>query len=163
MPDILSYADVIVANVYHLLPKASDQAYAVSIRMEVNNFQADEELPEVGGYLHLACHAPANYMSVFAALTERPIVSFDRLDWALVCCHDSAWRDDGIRSTMRETFRALQRHAEGYFKSPAADLSVHLAIDDMTLGLVHEILSPVTLGLERRKLDVAGFLSRIPS
>ncbi|KWT95566.1 MULTISPECIES: hypothetical protein [unclassified Variovorax] len=162
MPDIHSYADVIVANVYHLLPKGTDQAYAVSIRMDFNNYQTDKELPTVGGYLHLACHAPANYMSVFAALTKRPIARYDELDWAHVCSHDSAWRDDGIRATMRETFRTLHWHAESYLNCSQESLSVHLGIEDMALSLVHELLAPATLRLDRSRLDVAGFIKKVP-
>jgi hypothetical protein len=131
---IRAYADVLIANVKSLVQKGGFRSFHVSVRIEFNDHSTDTEFIPVGGYLHLACYAPNNYMRVYAAFTERPAYDVSTLPWHLVCSHDSAWREDGIRRTLLGAERAIEERAVELFCHPKAKLSQHVAIDHMELS-----------------------------
>lgn len=131
---IRAYADVLVANVKSLVKKGGFHSFYVSVRIELNDHSTDDEFVPVGGYLHLACYAPNNYMRVYAAFTDRPEYDMTGLPWQLVCSHDSAWREDGIRRTLLNAETAIQERAVVLFAQPLAKLSRHFSIDQMALS-----------------------------
>jgi hypothetical protein len=132
---IKAYADVLIATIQNLFPKATSavqgKVFLVSVRVDIDDHDAVKELPTSRGVIHLAIIAETNYVKVMAAQTERTTAWRDITDWAVVCRHDSAWRDDGIRSTLISMHQKLLATAAETFKKPAKDLSVHLSIDAM--------------------------------
>lgn len=154
---ILDYGNVIVANVMHLLLKGEDvakKAYAVSIRVDVNDYESEDQLPAVRGFVHLAVTAATNYKKVFAAFTEMP-TAFDKLDWVLVCSHDSGWRDDGVRHTLTAAHRDILAEATRIFEKPAKSLTQDLLITDMALAPVAQVFGERDLSsIQRGQLQI---------
>lgn len=158
MSDISAYADVIVATVDNLLLKGNPVVYVVSVRIDIDDFTGAEK-PAVVGYVHLACHAPNNYMAVYAAYTPQPAWVWPDVAWTKVCQHDSAWRDDGIRSTLRTAHQAIVKHAEIHFGRPASSLSCHLGIDNMALTTTTAVFGRSSPVFVLGSLDVVSMLA----
>ena len=151
---IRAYADVLIANVKCLVQKGGFRSFHVSVRIEFNDHSTDTEFIPVGGYLHLACYAPNYYMRVYAAFTERPAYDVSTLPWHLVCSHDSAWREDGIRRTLLSTEKAIEQRAVELFCQPRSKLSQHVAIDHMELSEGHAIFWEERADMKVTTLDV---------
>jgi len=146
---ILPYAETLVATVYHLYRKGTPitqgTLYAVTVRIEANDYANDDEPPSVGGYVHLVVDASSNYVKVLAAFTERPSRTRDVPEWVCVCDHDSAWREDGIKGTLNKAYNEIVKQAVATFGIPAEKLSMHIAIDDMSIASHQDTMGPVSI------------------
>ena len=113
------------------------KAIVFSTRIDFNNFHGDEEPDPVGGFLHVACFAPMNYVHVLAAFTERPIMrgQLVELDWQPIACHDSCWREDGVKSVIVDAVRILNQAALDAFKISVDDVSFHIALEDLLIDV----------------------------
>lgn len=97
------YANILVSTISSLFlndKRNADRIFAVTVRLQFSNYETDTEFCR---FLHLAVAAPSNYKKVYAALTDRPM-GFKDVKWDLVCSHDSAWRDDGIRWALKNAY-----------------------------------------------------------
>lgn len=132
---IKAYADVLIATIQNLFPKGTaavkGRVFVVSVCVDIDDYHASEQKPTERGIIHLAIIADTNYVKVLAAQTERTTPWGDIKDWTLVCRHDSAWREDGIRSTLISMHQKMLAAAATKFKTPARDLSEHLSITSM--------------------------------
>lgn len=163
MTAIEAYADAVVAFVDSLVAKGSDAALGVSLRIDVNNYNddADEEPLPVGGCLHLVCHAPNNYIGVYAALTERPLWPADGYHWTCVGCHDSCWRDS-VRRAFVETYGKVVAHAEKAFEWPVSKLSVNMHLDEVKLAPGGSLIGAHVANRQPRDFDVDALLEQMP-
>lgn len=114
-----------------------ETALIFTTRIDINNFQGNEDLDPVGGYLHVACFAPMNYVHVLAAFTERPVsrINLAELSWQPIACHDSCWREDGVKSVIVDAVRILNRSAVEAFKITEDKLSFHIGLSDLLIGV----------------------------
>jgi hypothetical protein len=128
---IQGYADVLIANVRYLLSEGSGQVYFVTVTMRCRD--ADDR--EVGGSLHLACHAPVGKMKVYAAFTPTRLQNGQKpsvLPWQLVCswADSGRWAEQGVRSSLVSACSDIEARAAEIFtiRGPA-----YVTIDDMGL------------------------------
>jgi hypothetical protein len=152
---ILPYADYIVTTVTNLLlndPENANKAFATTLRVTINDYSTEEEIDEVGGFLGIAV-LPTGYRQVYASFGERPSGYLDR-DWQLVCRHDSAWRDDGVRSTLKEGFKTLVDAAQQRFKKDISQLSVYISPEDMALKHPQSIFNAARTNSELGRLVI---------
>lgn len=146
---ILPHANDIVAVVTNLLLKEAenrDKVFAVRVRIDIDDHDAEDPAPTVMGFVSLAV-VPTAYRQIYCAFSDRP-KAYLECSWRLVCSHDSAWRDDGIRSTLKAAYTTLLRQAEKRFGKDAAVLSIHIAIDDMAIKPAEAILNPTIVNNE---------------
>lgn len=158
-----TYADTIAKVVDELLVKgtrngAPPKAIVFSTRIDFNNFHGDEDRYPVGGFLHVACFAPMNYVHVLAAFTDRPVArgQLVELEWQPIACHDSCWRDDGVKSVIVDAVRLLNQAALDAFKISVDDVSFHIALEDLLID-VEDPTTVLAKGLEGK--DRHGKLS----
>jgi hypothetical protein len=143
MNKILPYADSTVATIQHLFLNNkgfSDKVFAVTIRIVADYYGSEKDLPSVSGFVSLAV-IPSGHRQVYASFTKRPHAFSDR-EWQLVCSHDSAWRDDGVRSTLKGAYDAVMREACAEFHKEERELTVHVAIENMTIDSPEKIFVP---------------------
>jgi hypothetical protein len=135
---ITPYADCLVATIHHLFRKGTPAVQGKVFYVTVRNILADytEDDDSISGFVHLAVVAESNYVQVYASLTPRPDRGRDRdvTDWRLICDHDSAWRDDGVRSALAAAYKLTEALAVSTLKKEAGKLTVHIAIDDMEIA-----------------------------
>lgn len=134
--EINTYASTIMSVVDKLLVKGStperpETAWIVGTRIDINNYHSDEESNPFGGFLYVACFAPMNYVHVLAAFSDRPKYERDLagLEWQPIACHDSCWRDDGLRSTIQNAHKIIVKAALAGFNCDESKLSSHVALD----------------------------------
>lgn len=151
------YANTMVKVVDCLLVKGSAQdqptkALIFTTRIDFNDFQSEEEPDPVGGFLHVACFAPMNYVHVLAAFTDRPVLpsDFGGLSWQPIACHDSCWREDGVKSVIEDAVRILNRSAIEAFKIEENEISmsIHLHALESNLEGAEDVLKS---GLSQEK------------
>ncbi len=158
---IRDYADVIVATIEHLFPKGSPEVqgkvFVVSVGISLDDFSSDEVKASVYTTLHLAIVASSNYVGVYAA-ASRMSGGWRALEWKLVARHDSAWRDDGVRSALCDGRDDLVKIATEKLKpAKASSLSEHRRIAFMGIlpaAAVFGETDPSTL--PRGRPDVAA-------
>jgi hypothetical protein len=90
-----SVAESLVSRTRIAVPKGNTAVYLASVDLRARLKNTDKLIAET--VLHFACYSPRNYMRVYAAVSKSGL-EYSALDWTLVCNHDSAWREDGIRS-----------------------------------------------------------------
>lgn len=131
--EINTYASTITAVIDKMLVKGGkpETAWIVGTRIDVNNFHSEEDPDPFGGFLYVACFAPMNYVHVLAAFSERPKWERDMagLDWQPIACHDSCWREDGLRSTIQKAHKIIVQAALAGFKCEESKLSSHISLD----------------------------------
>lgn len=135
---IIPYADMLVATIQHLFPKGTPQVqgkvFATSFRIEMEHTPSPRERkPTVRGCVHLAILADRNYVKVLSATTERPCEFTDIDNWVLLCDHDSAWRDDGVRSGLKSAYQALYKEATSRFNRTEDAMLVSINVDKMAI------------------------------
>lgn len=145
--NIRPYADTLIATIHHLFPKGTEavqgKLFAVTVRIDFDDYDRAVEMPSVTGFVHLVVRAPNNYVQVLAAFTDRPRHWRDIAGWSCVCHHDSAWREDGINATLFCAYRELSDQAASTFGVPANRLSAHISIDNMGIGNASDILGGI--------------------
>jgi hypothetical protein len=134
---IKSYADVLIATIEGLFPKGTaaviGKVFLVSVCVEIDDYASQHKIPTTRGIIHLAITADTNYVKVFVASTERSVPWREIKDWAFVCNHDSAWRDDGVRSTLGSQHQKIVFQAEKDFKKPSNKLTQRLSVDSIKI------------------------------
>lgn len=140
--EIRVYAATVMSTVYQLLEKGGPDAWLIGTRIEVNDYNSDDELPSVGGVLTVACYAPANYVHVLANFNDRPVMpsNYGSLQWQPIVCHDSCWRSDGVESVIRSAANQVVAEASSRFKQPESELSLHLSMTHLAQHQNAELL-----------------------
>lgn len=132
------YADALVAIADDLYKKGSGDALLMDLRISLDKYSDEDGFePVVAGYLNLVCYAPRNYMRVYACVTPKTM-PMQEMQWRLLCSHDSAWRDDGIRSGVRGFYQAAMRLARSKLSGePGRE---HIAIAKLAIAPVNYML-----------------------
>lgn len=132
---IAPYADCLVATIHHLFrkgtPAVQGKVFYVTVRSIFADYTEDED--SIGGFTHLAIVAESNYVQVYASLTPRPDRGRDITNWRLICDHDSAWRDDGVRSALSSAYKLTEDLGVSRLKKDVSKLHIHISIDDMEI------------------------------
>lgn len=133
---ITPYADCLVATIHHLFrkgtPAVQGKVFYVTVRIILADYTEDVE--SIAGFVHLAVIAESNYVQVYASLTPRPDRGQDITDWRLICDHDSAWRDDGVRGAIKSAAKLVEALAVNTYSKEVSKLTAHIAIDDMEIA-----------------------------
>lgn len=160
---IQGYADALIANAFYLLPEGSSKVFFVTVAMrcsEPGDYRAEHAT--VGGYLHLACHAPTGRIDVYAAFAQRPLEGNQKhidLPWQKVGSSRQypAWAEWGLRPTLVRAYADVQERAAEVFGNrteSSQQWHTYVAIDEMGIVSDSEILC-----FERvRELPVVGAL-----
>lgn len=134
------YADMLIATIEHLFPKGTPQVqgkvFAITFRLMAAEDPAKAKAPgcpALRSYVHVAIIADRNYVKVCAAESERSIPFAAIPDWQLVCDHDSAWRDDGVRSTLMKAYKDIVRRTAGAFECAERSIEVGVSVDKMSI------------------------------
>jgi hypothetical protein len=142
--DILPYAETLVSTIHFLFrknaPEFLGKLFAVTVRMDANDYVSEEEQPTLGGYVHLAIDASSNYVTVLAAFTQRPEDWLDVKNWVRVCEHDSAWREDGVKSTLKHAYAEIIEQSAKKFGLAPEKLSGYISIENMRIAPFEEVL-----------------------
>lgn len=140
---IFLLADFLVATIQGIYlndPRNKDLAFATTVRVSFDDYSGEEK-PSIEGFIHLAVVGQSGgYKKVFAAFTMRPI-GYTSVNWQMVACHDTCWRSDGVRDALKVAFRTVLDAAETVFEKKAANLSNHIAIENMKNGTLSEVFS----------------------
>lgn len=137
-----TYASTMMKVMDSLLTKGhTDERRATALvfttRIDFEDHKSQEEPAPIGGYLHVACYAPSNYVHVLAAFTNRPKPArdFRELHWQPITCHDSCWREDGVVSVIAEAVHILNKAALDEFKLSEDEVSFHIGLQDLVIGV----------------------------
>lgn len=154
---IRHYADVLTSVVGHLLKRGTDQAVVATVRVALS--ANTEGVPSQCLFIHVACTAPSAYVNVFVAVTSRPTFGpdFVTLPWQKVCSHDSAWRDDGVRSALKNCASAL--YAVARATSPNAEWDEYLNLDQFFLVPSAACIPERAAGAEVSPLDATALVA----
>ena len=142
---IAPYADTLVQTIQQLLiadPDQRDKAFAVTLRAYVEDHDKLGSVRAVRGFVSV-CVVAAASPKVYASFSDRPR-RFLEMDWHLICCHDSAWKDDGVRSVLVEATNAVIERAKVQLglnqgrKPTATAIGVH----KMALTMQNEVIDP---------------------
>jgi hypothetical protein len=132
---IRAYADVLIATIFHLMPKGAPETkgkvFAVSVRVALYSHEPGRPRPPMGGMIHLAVVADRNYVDVYAAHSDQSKSWGMIEDWTRVCSHDSAWREDGVRATLVQTHDTMRKAALVEWQCESKGIFEQLSIDQM--------------------------------
>jgi hypothetical protein len=131
------YADMLISTIEHLFPKATLQVqrkvFAVSFRILAEGDPSMSSKAAIRAYVHLAIVADSNYVKVCATQTDGLKAFKDLQDWHLVCDHDSAWRDDGVRSVLTKAHRDIVRRAAERFECAERSVQTSVMVEKMAI------------------------------
>lgn len=157
-----AYAESLARMVGGVFAKRTDNVLYAAISIKYDEIRSDTPHFPLVATVHLALYAPNNYVSVYAAVTDRPVMSPLDLPWTFLCSHDTSWREDGVRSVLRAANKAAKSRAEVLFPAPEFLICPHFSMDKLSVQPHSEVIKQEHLENNEHptKLDFVEFMSR---